>query len=84
METVIAQDEHLPEDTIREFGVDIISGLHHIHELGILFCDLTPRKVRPQYNGCFVVVFVAYGLYLSKQEDWVHFQFVLLLLNTHL
>lgn len=47
METVIAQDEHLPEDTIREFGVDIISGLHHIHELGILFCDLTPRKVRP-------------------------------------
>ncbi|XP_073486508.1 serine/threonine-protein kinase ULK4-like isoform X2 [Aquarana catesbeiana] len=45
LETVIAQDEHLPEDTIREFGVDIISGLHHIHELGILFCDLTPRKI---------------------------------------
>ncbi|XP_077125183.1 serine/threonine-protein kinase ULK4 [Ranitomeya variabilis] len=45
LETVISQDEHLPEDTIREFAVDIISGLHYIHELGILFCDLTPRKI---------------------------------------
>ncbi|XP_075068583.1 serine/threonine-protein kinase ULK4 isoform X3 [Mixophyes fleayi] len=45
LETVIAQDEHLPEDTIREFAIDIISGLHYIHELGILFCDLTPRKI---------------------------------------
>nr|DBA24863.1 TPA: hypothetical protein GDO54_012461 [Pyxicephalus adspersus] len=45
LETVIAQDEHLPEETIREFGVDIISGLHYIHELGVLFCDLTPRKI---------------------------------------
>ncbi|XP_069815787.1 serine/threonine-protein kinase ULK4 [Dendropsophus ebraccatus] len=45
LEAVIGQDEHLPEDTIREFAVDIISGLHYIHELGILFCDLTPRKI---------------------------------------
>ncbi|KAM5157000.1 serine/threonine-protein kinase ULK4 [Mantella aurantiaca] len=45
LETVIAQDEHLPEDTIREFGVDIISGLQYIHELGIIFCDLTPRRI---------------------------------------
>ncbi|XP_072009526.1 serine/threonine-protein kinase ULK4 isoform X2 [Engystomops pustulosus] len=45
LETVIGQDEHLPEDTIREFAVDIISGLHYIHELGMLFCDLTPRKI---------------------------------------
>uniref|UniRef100_A0A8C5QAI5 Unc-51 like kinase 4 n=1 Tax=Leptobrachium leishanense TaxID=445787 RepID=A0A8C5QAI5_9ANUR len=33
LETVIAQDEHLPEETIRKFGIDIVSGLHHIHEL---------------------------------------------------
>ncbi|CAH2283237.1 serine threonine- kinase ULK4 [Pelobates cultripes] len=45
LETVITQDEHLPEETIRDFGIDIISALHHIHELGILFCDLTPRKI---------------------------------------
>lgn len=46
LEMLIAQDEHLPENVIREFGIDLITGLHHIHELGIIFCDLTPRKVR--------------------------------------
>ncbi|XP_068092417.1 serine/threonine-protein kinase ULK4 isoform X2 [Hyperolius riggenbachi] len=45
LETVIAQDEHLPEDTIRGFGIDIVSALRYIHELGILFCDLNPRKI---------------------------------------
>ncbi|KAH0627228.1 hypothetical protein JD844_002730 [Phrynosoma platyrhinos] len=45
LEVVIAQDKHLPEDVIREFGIDLLSGLHHIHELGILFCDLTPGKI---------------------------------------
>ncbi|XP_057625007.1 serine/threonine-protein kinase ULK4 isoform X2 [Chionomys nivalis] len=45
LETVIAQDENLPEDVVREFGVDLIMGLHHLHRLGILFCDLTPGKI---------------------------------------
>ena len=42
---VIAQDENLPEDVVREFGVDLIAGLHHLHQLGILFCDISPGKV---------------------------------------
>uniref|UniRef100_A0ABM5GPR7 Serine/threonine-protein kinase ULK4 isoform X2 n=1 Tax=Pogona vitticeps TaxID=103695 RepID=A0ABM5GPR7_9SAUR len=45
LEMVIAQDEHLPEDVVRDFGIDLVAGLHHIHELGILFCDLTPGKI---------------------------------------
>ncbi|XP_063778472.1 serine/threonine-protein kinase ULK4 isoform X2 [Pseudophryne corroboree] len=45
LETVIAQDEHLPEHTIREFAIDIISGLRYLHEIGIFFCDMTPRKI---------------------------------------
>lgn len=45
LEMVIAQDENLPEDVVREFGVDLITGLHHLHQLGILFCDLSPGKV---------------------------------------
>ncbi|XP_059124902.1 serine/threonine-protein kinase ULK4 isoform X4 [Peromyscus eremicus] len=45
LETVIAQDENLPEDVVREFGVDLVTGLHHLHRLGILFCDLTPGKI---------------------------------------
>ncbi|XP_032264814.1 serine/threonine-protein kinase ULK4 isoform X5 [Phoca vitulina] len=42
---VIAQDENLPEDVVREFGVDLITGLHHLHHLGILFCDVSPGKI---------------------------------------
>lgn len=45
LETVIAQDENLPEDVVREFGIDLITGLHHLHQLGILFCDVSPGKV---------------------------------------
>lgn len=48
LETLIAQDENLPEDVVREFGVDLVMGLHHLHRLGILFCDLTPGKVTSQ------------------------------------
>uniref|UniRef100_A0A8B9PQ02 Unc-51 like kinase 4 n=1 Tax=Apteryx owenii TaxID=8824 RepID=A0A8B9PQ02_APTOW len=45
LELVIAQDEHLPEDVVREFGADLITGLYHIHNLGIIFCELTPGKI---------------------------------------
>nr|XP_034984718.1 serine/threonine-protein kinase ULK4 isoform X4 [Zootoca vivipara] len=45
LEMVITQDECLPEVVVREFGVDLVTGLHHIHNLGILFCDLTPGKI---------------------------------------
>ncbi|XP_027441461.2 serine/threonine-protein kinase ULK4 isoform X5 [Zalophus californianus] len=45
LEMVIAQDENLPEDVVREFGVDLITGLHHLHQLGILFCDISPGKI---------------------------------------
>ncbi|XP_055457528.1 serine/threonine-protein kinase ULK4 [Psammomys obesus] len=45
LETVIAQDKNLPEDVVREFGVDLVTGLHHLHRLGILFCDLSPGKI---------------------------------------
>ncbi|XP_012912568.1 serine/threonine-protein kinase ULK4 isoform X3 [Mustela putorius furo] len=45
LEMVIAQDENLPEDVVREFGVDLITGLYHLHQFGILFCDLSPGKI---------------------------------------
>lgn len=41
LEMVIAQDENLPEDVVREFGIDLLTGLHHLHQLGILFCDIS-------------------------------------------
>ncbi|XP_019364443.1 PREDICTED: serine/threonine-protein kinase ULK4 isoform X1 [Gavialis gangeticus] len=45
LEVLIAQDEHLPEDVVRDFGIDLVTGLHHIHDLGIIFCELTPGKI---------------------------------------
>uniref|UniRef100_A0A8C9PB99 Serine/threonine-protein kinase ULK4 n=1 Tax=Spermophilus dauricus TaxID=99837 RepID=A0A8C9PB99_SPEDA len=45
LETVIAQDENLPEDVVRDFGIDLITGLYHLHKLGILFCDISPGKI---------------------------------------
>ncbi|XP_051871401.1 serine/threonine-protein kinase ULK4 isoform X2 [Pristis pectinata] len=42
---IIAQDEYLHEDVVRQFGIDLVMGLHHIHELGIIFCDLNPAKI---------------------------------------
>ncbi|XP_075274936.1 serine/threonine-protein kinase ULK4 isoform X2 [Opisthocomus hoazin] len=51
LESVIAQDEHLPEDVVREFGVNLITGLYHIHKLGIIFCELTPAKILLEGSG---------------------------------
>nr|XP_056713038.1 LOW QUALITY PROTEIN: serine/threonine-protein kinase ULK4 [Euleptes europaea] len=45
LEMVIAQDKHLPEDVVQEFGIDLVTGLRHIHDLGIIFCNLTPGKI---------------------------------------
>ncbi|XP_069873593.1 serine/threonine-protein kinase ULK4 isoform X2 [Dipodomys merriami] len=45
LETVIAQDENLPEDVVRAFGADVIAGLHYLHTLGIVFCDISPGKI---------------------------------------
>ncbi|KAL2083888.1 hypothetical protein ACEWY4_019406 [Coilia grayii] len=45
LEAVISQDECLSEDVVREFGTDLVKGLKHIHESGIVFCDLTPAKI---------------------------------------
>ncbi|NXK30611.1 ULK4 kinase, partial [Piprites chloris] len=51
LESLIAQDEHLPEDVVREFGVELITGLYHIHKLGIIFCELTPGKILLEGSG---------------------------------
>lgn len=42
---LVAQDESLSEDVVREFSIDLIKGLKHIHDSGIIFSDLTPAKV---------------------------------------
>ncbi|KAM9310040.1 LOW QUALITY PROTEIN: serine/threonine-protein kinase ULK4 [Pholidichthys leucotaenia] len=45
LEAVISSDGSLPEDVVRRFGWDLVKGLKHIHELGIIFSNLTPAKI---------------------------------------
>lgn len=42
---ILTQDLYLPESSIRDFGLHLVTGLHYIHSLGILFHDLQPSKV---------------------------------------
>ena len=45
LETLLEQDGCLPEASIKQFGIDICEGLFYCHSIGLLFCDLIPRKV---------------------------------------
>ncbi|KAK3093040.1 hypothetical protein FSP39_010415 [Pinctada imbricata] len=64
LHTLISQDKNVPESSIRTFGVDIVAGLHYIHSLGILFCDLRPSKIL--LDGPGILKFADFGL--SKVE----------------
>uniref|UniRef100_A0A6Q2YWM0 Protein kinase domain-containing protein n=1 Tax=Esox lucius TaxID=8010 RepID=A0A6Q2YWM0_ESOLU len=45
LEAVIAQDECLSEDVVRDFGINMVKGLRYIHDAGIVFSDLSPSKI---------------------------------------
>ncbi|KAM7420340.1 hypothetical protein PAMA_014859 [Pampus argenteus] len=51
LESVIGQDGCLSEDVVRRFGWDLVKGLEHIHDLGIIFSDLTPAKILLDGSG---------------------------------
>merc|ERR1719487_148700 len=45
LESLLRQDGHLPEVSVRMFSLDILSGLKYLHALGILHCDIRPKNV---------------------------------------
>lgn len=53
LESVIGHDDGCPEDLVRKFGWDLVKGLKHIHEIGIIFSDLNPSKVWILINNIF-------------------------------
>ncbi|XP_019141186.3 serine/threonine-protein kinase ULK4 isoform X1 [Corvus cornix cornix] len=67
LESVIAQDEHLPEDVVREFGVELVTGLYHIHKHGIIYCELTPGKILLEGSG--TLKFSSFCLAKADGED---------------
>uniref|UniRef100_A0A673HG28 Protein kinase domain-containing protein n=1 Tax=Sinocyclocheilus rhinocerous TaxID=307959 RepID=A0A673HG28_9TELE len=42
---LVAQDECLSEEVVREFSIDLMKGLKYIHDSGIVVSDLTPAKI---------------------------------------
>lgn len=64
LEILIQQDKYLPESSVRSFGIDLVTGLHYIHSLGILFCDLRPSKIL--LDGSGILKYSDFGL--SKVE----------------
>ncbi|KAL0985292.1 hypothetical protein UPYG_G00155100 [Umbra pygmaea] len=45
LEAVLAQDEFLSEDVVRDFAISLVKGLRYIRAAGIVFSDLTPSKI---------------------------------------
>uniref|UniRef100_A0A3Q1EW38 Unc-51 like kinase 4 n=1 Tax=Acanthochromis polyacanthus TaxID=80966 RepID=A0A3Q1EW38_9TELE len=56
LESIVAQDGSLPEDVVKRFGWDLVKGLKHIHELGIIFSDLTPSYECKTLEDFFMLV----------------------------
>lgn len=44
LENILKQDGHLPESSIRIFGIDILMGLKYLHSQGFVHGDLRPRN----------------------------------------
>nr|XP_054750014.1 serine/threonine-protein kinase ULK4-like [Lytechinus pictus] len=44
LEHILSQDGHFPEQAVRDFGLDLVRGLHYIHSVGMLFSDFKPSK----------------------------------------
>ncbi|CAG6015922.1 unnamed protein product [Menidia menidia] len=51
LESVVSHDGSLSEDVVRRFGWDLVKGLRHIHEFGIILSDLTPAKILLDGSG---------------------------------
>ncbi|KAF6031687.1 ULK4 [Bugula neritina] len=51
LECLIEQDGALPETCVKLFGQDLVEGLHAVHSLGLLFCDLRPSKLLLDVTG---------------------------------
>lgn len=45
MLNLLRQDGKLPEDSIKKFAHDIVSGLHYVHHRGYIFGDLKPSNI---------------------------------------
>nr|CAB3267503.1 serine/threonine-protein kinase ULK4-like [Phallusia mammillata] len=45
LQEVLDLDGCLPEETVRKFGQDILLGINYLHQHGIVFADISPKKI---------------------------------------
>jgi len=67
LETLLEQDGCLPESSIKQFGIDICEGLFYCHSMGLLFCDLIPKKI--MIDGSGNIKLSDFGLSKLEGED---------------
>ncbi|XP_067934855.1 serine/threonine-protein kinase ULK4-like [Watersipora subatra] len=67
LEKLLEQDGALPETCVRQFGQDLVEGLHGIHSLGMLFCDLRPSKLL--LDGSGIIKFSDFSLARIEGEN---------------
>lgn len=58
--TLIDQDKCLPESIIKDFGLNIIDGLHYLHTNGVIYADLKPSNIL--FNEYGVLKLCDFGL----------------------
>ena len=73
LRTIISQDSVLPEKTVKEFGVELVKGLHFLHSLGILFCDLRPSRILLDGPGILKLADFALAR-IEGEDDFYSFQ----------
>ncbi|CAI0627006.1 unnamed protein product [Linum tenue] len=51
LRTLLQQDSQLPEDSVQDFALDLVTALQYLHSKGIIYCDLKPSNILLDENG---------------------------------
>lgn len=51
LKNILKEDSYLPEDTVKQFGKDVVAGLAYLHLLDIIYSDLRPSKLLLDGDG---------------------------------
>eukprot|EP00981_Chlorochromonas_danica_P012115 scaffold4505_cov165-Ochromonas_danica.AAC.5 len=66
LEAILKQDGHLPENSIKIFGVDMIAALKYLHSSGIIHGDLRPKNFLVDENGILKLCDFKYAKKIPK------------------
>ena len=70
LESILSQDNCLPEETIRKFGIDIVEALYYLHSQNIVYCDLSPSKIILDGSGILKLSNFTLAKLDGEQDDF--------------